>query len=295
MIENCTGDYSDEMEEKESLGANEVEGGDMHLDCAIGMQEPCIAMPLHPSCHLNIYEPILGSKVINSSKKSQKVQESRSWRNIFSACKLVVSMTPRDTSNNEIMIRYAQSDFRTNFGFLVPDRYSNIRSSSDDDSTQSSHSANQSNSQLPIPLKRLFGKATLRFSTLKLQNAMLTNKSFCEYMNLYNFTGVPLSCHVTLTSICGQANTSKFRSLGNGEKWAIMTIRSASVVGNSKLSGIGILGVDRVPSTIIKHRLDANRRFKEKSSKSLLKSKVVNKNCLSRKNVKSLKHKQHYA
>jgi hypothetical protein len=90
---------------------------------------------------------------------------------------------------------------------------------------------------------------------------MLTNKSLCEYINLYNYKGVALSCHVTLTSITGQACTGAIV-----EKWAVLTIRSASLVGNSKLSGVGILGIDHATSNTLRDRLDAYRLNKEKNS-----------------------------
>jgi hypothetical protein len=101
---------------------------------------------------------------------------------------------------------------------------------------------------------------------------MLTNKSLCEYINLYNVKGNALSCHVTLTSITGSAAKTDQESAAVMEKWAVLTIRSASVVGNSKLSGIGLLGIDHIPMDTLRERLDAYRLNKEQNSNKSVKN-----------------------
>jgi hypothetical protein len=189
------------------------------------MKRPKLVVELNPS-------PPTTKSVRAKTPPARKTAELQSWNNIFAQCKLIISLSPRD-SKPEIMVHHTQAEFRNNFGY--------------DQST------------LPFPLKTLFGKATIRYSTVKLQNALMGNKSTCEYMNLYKQNGTPLSCHVTLTTLTGRSvDIDPLTTVMSTEKWGVVTIRSASVVGNSKFSGIGLLGVEGLPDGAL--QADTSRR-----------------------------------
>lgn len=156
----------------------------------------------------------------------KKVAENHSWNDIFAQSKIVVSMEPRNVENSQIMIQHAQADFLQNFGYQSSD--------------------------LPMPLSALFGKATIRISIHRIQMAVLMKKSACEFVNLYKSNGIALSCHLSVISLTGCSSPQSQSDLGEETvverpfRWAVLTIRSASVVGNSKFSGIGLLGTDRI-------------------------------------------------
>jgi hypothetical protein len=123
-------------------------------------------------------------------------------------------------------------------------------------------------------LSRLFGKSTSRIVVYRIMNCLLSGKATCEYINLYRSNGVGLSCHITMTIL---SNAEKFSVNVNSNnnnnnstfstsvetsnndtemvKWGVVTIRSASVVGNSKHSGIGILGTERVKQEVLNNLL----------------------------------------
>lgn len=143
-------------------------------------------------------------------------------------------MTPRNFANPFIMINHAQQEFLLNFGFLE--------------------------AQLPIPLGSLFGPTTERSKIVRLEKCMLSGKSFSEFMNLHKSNGGSLSCYVSLLCLTNQqtqsptvffaSSTERTLSRDSSEdivKYGVLTIRSASVVGNSKYSGIGLMGTERVP------------------------------------------------
>eukprot|EP01040_Poterioochromonas_malhamensis_P006241 gene6241-6717_t len=157
------------------------------------------------------------------------------WVDIFAISKLVLCMAPRNLSNPYIMIQQAQKEFLLNFGF--------------------------GEDQLPLPLSKLFGNTSERAKIARLQQCMLTGRSFSEFMNLHKSNGGSLSCYVSLLCLTNQRSSQRQHqvlrgSFGGGEiggcgseilKYGILTVRSASVVGNSKYSGIGLMGTDRVP------------------------------------------------
>lgn len=141
-------------------------------------------------------------------KKPKKVKEDKKvavqpWMDIFQAGKIVVSMNPRNFENPELMIRHAQIEFLQTVGYSAED-------------------------VLGMPFDIVLGQASIRLNTYRMQNAILMGKSCCEYNNLYRRDGVMLSCHLTIQSITGSSSSDE-RS--GREKWAVITVRSASVVG----------------------------------------------------------------
>lgn len=181
-------------------------------------------------------------------RKPRKVKEEKKvavkpWLDIFQAGKIVVSMNPRNFENTELMIRHAQQEFLDTVGYASEDI-------------------------LGMPFDIVLGQASIRLNTYRMQNAILTGKSACEYNNLYRRDGVMLSCHLTIQSITGSASSTN----EHREKWAVITVRSASVVGklapffflfqslnmmvgNSKQNGVGLLGIDRIPASVLENTI----------------------------------------
>lgn len=176
------------------------------------------------------------------------------WDNIFVQFKVLVSfrIDPMGSEkDNELMIHFAQEDFFSTFAYSPEETV------------------------FPMPFKNLIGKGTDRSRIFRLQQAALMFKTTSEYINLYKSIGDALSCHVSLVSLAGITNQKRAsiisRTHSNSsidsqltsnasfdgeeiipltrkidERWAILTLRSGSVVGNSKLSGIGLLGIDEL-------------------------------------------------
>eukprot|EP01039_Chlorochromonas_danica_P005242 gene5244-5775_t len=99
-------------------------------------------------------------------------------------------------------------------------------------------------------LDTLFGPATKRQTVFQLEMAILTGMNTSHYINLYRSDQVALSCHITVVSIrgaqgCDRNGDGDTVAVGE-ERWTVLTIRSASVVGNSKMWGGGLLGIHRL-------------------------------------------------
>jgi hypothetical protein len=129
--------------------------------------------------------------------------DSNSWTDIFGTGKLLVSLSQ---SALDIELRWMNSEFYDTFCH---------------------------DHERPTSLRALFGKATNAKTVQSLHTSFLAGTDIDEYINLYRFNGIPLSCHLTLKYL------SKFNSTGKSDKLAIMTIVSASAVGNELYCGIG--------------------------------------------------------
>lgn len=108
-------------------------------------------------------------------------------------------------------------------------------------------------SSLPMKLDALYGPGTKRHTAFQLQNAVISRRADLEYINLYRADGSVLACHVSLISMVGDGPPPKplvdvpaDPNQCKDERWAVLTIRNASAVGNSKFCGIGLLGTERV-------------------------------------------------
>jgi len=146
--------------------------------------------------------------------------------------KIVVSMRPRDLDNPQLMITYAQDVFLQTF------------------------SLNRDNLKY-LPFDAITGPSTPRDCVSAIKNAILTETAANQYINLYRSNGVPLSCHVSIASVAGRGRSTQqpnsFCSDADAykTKWAVITVTSASCIGNSKHNGIGILGIDRVSTSAL--------------------------------------------
>lgn len=186
----------------------------------------------------------VGFKGIKPKAPTKKIAENQSWNDIFAQSKIVVSMEPRNVDNPMVMIQHAQEDFLLNFGYKASD--------------------------LPMPLAALFGKASIRVAVHRIQTAILTKKAACEYVNLYKANGIALSCHLSVISLTGGncqtvPQTDDETPPTRPFRWAVITIRSASLVGNSKFSGIGLLGTERI----------SQEKLNEKPGSSMSSTKTV--------------------
>ena len=132
--------------------------------------------------------------------------------------KIVVILRPRDLDNQELMILHAQEIFLQTFSFSR-DLLSNF------------------------PFELLTGPSTSRQDLHTVITAVLMEKTASVYINLYRSDSVPLSCYLSVVSITNKG--------ADGTKWAVLTVTSASIVGNSKHTGIGLLGFDRVNQEVL--------------------------------------------
>jgi hypothetical protein len=134
---------------------------------------------------------------------NKRSPQSDPWKDILVACKALVSLCE---ASLEMKIRFASANFTSTFCTINTN---------------------------PNTFRELFGKATNTNTVKLLQDSFLRDSTAAEYINLYRDDGVPLSCHVSLLPL------TKIYSCGKMEKLAILTLRSASSVGNMAFSGIG--------------------------------------------------------
>ena len=159
------------------------------------------------------------------------------WPDIFAHCKLVISMTDTlpDLLPELVRVMFADDAFMSTFGY-------------EDCASLGS-------------FNRLMGDASSPATFILVRNFLRSGICGSCYMNLYRSNGVPLSCHLCVVPIrsyreevslppkqdSSTANSSRSststtvvdKSNELLTTWAVVTIRSASVVGNARLSGIG--------------------------------------------------------
>jgi len=161
----------------------------------------------------------------------ERVVKSTSWANIFDISKARISFSPRDLEFNEVRIRSMTPVFASTFGL------DSELLNAEEDSFR--------------PMSVLFGKATNREFPFLIESALLAGQTVMEYVNFYRSDGEVLSCHVTIRSVPSgdQARQEMQENTQSDERWAVMTVRSASAIGNANFIGVGLLGVDRISQT----------------------------------------------
>ena len=158
--------------------------------------------------------------------KVYKKNNKSSWVNIFVQCKAVVSIVKDESygdTSSGMAIRFCDVDFLSTFECTSVENGS--------------------------PFTDFMGKASSLDTLRLLENSLRGGRSCTEYINLYKSDGVtPLSCHVCLlplkSHLCDDDDSS-FQGDRN-VLWGVITIRSASAVGNARFSGLSILGMERV-------------------------------------------------
>lgn len=161
-----------------------------------------------------------GSSLDSNDRSRGSQEDNNLWNDIFAPCKVMVCMQLRNLKRSKSMITHAEDEFFQNF-------------EADADSA------------LPLPLEGLFGKGTVRRVVHDLEMSILSGKNTFQSLNLYTANGSPLSCHISVVCINGNRNrvSPEVRTIGAfEEKYAVLTIRSASVIGNAKQNGIGFFG-----------------------------------------------------
>ena len=155
-----------------------------------------------------------------AKKKRSRKSNTLAWGNIFAKIKVVVSLN-QNSDNPQLIIRHADQRFFAEFHY---------------DREDIKH----------FEFQNLAGLATSRLSLFRIESSILTGSSLSgEFINLYRKDGVVLSCHLSVTVMTDRCSASSTTSEIK-EKFAVITIRSASVVGNMYYSGIGILGTNLV-------------------------------------------------
>lgn len=150
-----------------------------------------------------VRERDLSSVPLGNNSLNKRSALSDPWKDILVSCKALVSLCQ---DSLDMKIRFASANFSDTFCII---------------------------NTTPTFFRELFGKATNANTVKLLQDSFLRDSTAAEYINLYRDDGVPLSCHVALLPL------TKIYCCGKMEKLAILTLRSASSVGNMAFSGIG--------------------------------------------------------
>ena len=162
-----------------------------------------------------------------TTNNEQKHYNKDSWPDIFKKSKVVLRGNAFDEIST-ILIECADANFTEMFGHSL---------------------------DIQLRLNDLIGPATSLAKFDELKRAMDNGKSTCAYVNLYKSDGTALSCHVSFLSITGQNTFAEENSFSHnklkanartGERYGVLTIRSAAVVGNARDFGIGFFGLSTI-------------------------------------------------
>jgi hypothetical protein len=182
--------------------------------------------------------------------------------------KIVVCLQPRNLENNEIVIHYAQEEFLHMFGYdesSLPMKMSKLYG----DATRRDIAFHIQNAILTrksdleyINLYRSDGMVMACHISLVsiVPDPSMKQATTSAYAHASAVAAASLNSNTsssTSSSYSSQtsySSTSSSSTISNSldpvpmrdERWAVMTIRSASAVGNSKFCGIGLLGTEKV-------------------------------------------------
>jgi hypothetical protein len=166
--------------------------------------------------------------------------------------KLLIAVSTRGVHGPDIYIRHAQPQFYSTFRFTPSDfsmSFSDIVSDEND-------------------------RNTVRAFEL----AMVTGRSVSDYLNLRDKNNIPLSCHITVNA-GGFASAAR---AGGGERtidgrFTIMTINSASVVGNCRTIGLMLRVPRAVNPAIFEERIGSTTPYEADCEKEISPELVVGK------------------
>lgn len=161
-----------------------------------------------------------------SSSSSSNINNNRnSWpdNSIFATIKIMILLTKKELEYPEIKVIYAQYLFFSTFGYDPSD--------------------------LPISFSALLSDLNMRESVGFIERAVLMGTPNSEFINLQRKNGCVLSCYITLTCSdsvkydVSESNTAACMHHDNSSnncinKYGVITIRSASVIGNVKAIGM---------------------------------------------------------
>lgn len=169
-------------------------------------------------------------------RKVYKKNTKSSWPNIFAQSKAIVTILKKsvpDSPSPGITINFCDSDFLSTFGYVECGP--------------------------GLLLNSMMGKASSVATSLKFETMLRLGRTATEYINLYRSDGVtPLSCHISLLPLKSHCNmpsstepsSSSDAASSDSLLWGVITVRSASAVGNARFSGLSFLGMDRVSDEI---------------------------------------------
>ena len=160
-------------------------------------------------------------------RKVYKKNNKGSWQNIFAQCKAVVSISRVKSDDSPLpgmTIHFCDSDFLSTFGYV--------------------------DNGSGLPFSNMMGRASSVNTLSKIENCLRSGRTCTEYINLYRSDcTTALSCHVSLLPLKSHEGSS----IGSGSEdvvWGVLTVRSASAVGNARFSGFSFLGIDKVSDEI---------------------------------------------
>lgn len=191
---------------------------------------------------------VVKSVGVTSSSKGGKTM---SWHNILEVLRARLSFCPRDPHYSEVMIQDAAPAFVRAFGLSM---------------------------EPPPPFSVIFGKTTIREFQTQVERALLTGQTIMKYVNLHRADGAVLSCHVVIRPIPSGpvAQSLMLRRNHSDERFALLTIRSASAVGNANFVGVGLLGVDRIPHTMLERVIDGATKVNESPTAAVAAAELLN-------------------
>lgn len=140
--------------------------------------------------------------------------------------KVFLSIEPRNKDGHQIKILHAQQSFYTQFGYNFE--------------------------EMPLPLRELFSEANSRHDISVLERNIMGGSSGNEFVNLRSSANVDLPCHVTF----GAGGVARARVPSGEEivnRFTVLTIRSANVVGNA--GAIGIMLTHPVKQSLLDVRI----------------------------------------
>ena len=160
-------------------------------------------------------------------RKVYKKNNKGSWQNIFAQCKAVVSISRVKSVDSPLpgmMIHFCDSDFLSTFGYV--------------------------DNETGLPFSNMMGRASSVDTLSKIENCLRSGRTCTEYINLYRSDcTTALSCHVSLLPLKSHEGCST-SSGSEHVVWGVLTVRSASAVGNARFSGFSFLGIDKVSEEI---------------------------------------------
>ena len=156
----------------------------------------------------------------SAGTKDKAGGKTTNWINILEVSRARLSFDPRNIESPEVFISNMTPSFCRTFA-LLGDK---------------------------VLMSAVLGKATTRDFPFQVEKSMLSGHTTMHYINLYRSDGAVLSCHAVIRPLpYNPTNTMN----NNHEHQAILTIRSASAVANANYIGIGLLGIDRIPNTVL--------------------------------------------
>lgn len=174
------------------------------------------------------------AKFEKKSNKEHVKRLSRRWFNIFAQSKILITINPTNLESPEMVIENGDTNFMNIFRYNETDFEREIK----------------------LEFSDICGRATSEASIMKCQESIISSIPYCEYINLYRSDGIVLPCHVSIMPITNRPkykrdNDTQIEILSGASttKYAIFTIRSASVVGNAQTLGIGELGMQKEDNT----------------------------------------------